>query len=372
METIAAAAALARKDLVSWFRTPVHVMASFVPTLIIMLLLGLILSGTETMPVAVVMDAPDDPLSQQFVETVQEIETAYYPWFEVVTEERQAAEELFKANRVLGVIEVPDITAKLEAGESAVVRLKVSNLNDDITKNFRQRVQEACLVFNEEVSGEAAVLVAAPVVADFHTFLPQDLPPLAFFGAGIVALAIVMGGINNAALLVAREFEEKTYRELVLGPSTVSIILGKWGSAVVQTLISVGLVWGLATAYCGFIPQGSVLPLLLLVVVGSVAFAGLGTLLALYFKQVIPAAIAGILFSIVGWWFGGVIWADIWPTVLQGVIAVFPSTYLMRAFTRGALLDVYTTYWLDVGILVAFGLITGVLAYVLLRRKMAV
>jgi ABC-type multidrug transport system permease subunit len=215
------------------------------------------------------------------------------------------------------------------------------------------------------------VQVSPSIKANFDTFLPKDLPAQVFFGAGLVALAILMGGINNACTLVAREFEENTYKELVLAPGAISIILGKWSSALVQTFISVGIVWGLAVLVCDFIPVGSIFPLLLLVLVGGLAFAGLGTLLGLYFKQVMPAAIAGMLFSIVGWWFGGVIWSDVWPQSMQGVIAAFPTTYLIRAFTKAALLDLYTTYWLDVGILIAFGLVTAVLSYILLRRKIA-
>ena len=372
METIRAAFALARKDLVSWFRTPIHVLLSFAPILVIMLLLGIFYAGAETMPVAVVMEAPDDPVSRQFVDTVKDMRTAHFPWFNVVTEDAKEAEELFEASRVLGVIEVPDLSAGLQAGQDAVVRLRIANLNDDITKNFRQRVQEACLAFNEKVQVQSSVRVYPAAQADFDTFLPADLPALAFFGAGLVALAIVMGSINNAATLVAREFEEKTYKELVLAPSTLSIVLGKWGSALVQTFISVALVWGLATVFCQFIPQGGLLPLLLLVLVGVVAFAGLGTLLGIYFKQVVPAAIAGMVFAIIGWWFGGMIWADIWPGALQGLIAALPTTYLIRAFTRASLLGLYTTYWLDVGVLVLFGAIMGVLAYVLLKRKIVV
>jgi ABC-2 type transport system permease protein len=371
METIRAALALARKDLVSWFRAPVHVLVSFAPIIVIMLVLGLVLGGGQTMAVAVVLDDPEDSMSQQFADTVRDIGTVNSPWFEVVTTDREEAEALFQKNKLLGIIEVPAITDQLQSGESATVRLRVSNLNDDITKNFRQRVQEACIVFDDRLQVSPVVPVSPSIKANFDTFLPEDLSPLVFFGAGLVALAILMGSINNACTLVAREFEENTYKELVLAPGTISIILGKWASALVQTFISVGIIWGLAVLFCDFIPSGSVFPLLLLVLVGGLAFAGLGTLLGLYFKQVIPAAIAGMLFSIVGWWFGGIIWADVWPQSMQGIIAAFPTTYLIRAFTKAALLDLYTTYWLDVGILLAFGLVTAVLSYILLKRKIA-
>jgi ABC-2 type transport system permease protein len=371
MEIFRAALVLAQKDLVSWFRTPVHVLVSFAPILVIMLIFGLFMGGAQTMPVAVVLDDPEDSMSLQFADTVRDIGTTNSPWFEVVTTDQEEAEALFLKNKLLGIIEVPAISDQLQSGESATIRLRVSNLNDDITKNFRQRVQEACLVFNDRLQVSSVAPVSPSIKANFKTFLPEDLSALVFFGAGLIALAILMGGINNACTLVAREFEENTYKELVLAPGTISVIMGKWTSALVQTFISVGIVWGLAALVCDFVPQGSLLPLLLLVLIGGLAFAGLGTLLGLYFKQVIPAAIAGMLFSIVGWWFGGIIWADIWPQSMQGIIAAFPTTYLIRAFTKAALLDLYTTYWLDVGILLAFGLVTAVLSYILLRRKIA-
>jgi ABC-2 type transport system permease protein len=347
------------------------VLVSFAPILVIMLIFGLFMGGVQTMPVAVVLDDPEDSMSRQFADTVRDIGTVNSPWFEVVTTDREEAEALFLKNELLGIIEVPAITGQLQSGESATIRLRVCNLNDDITKNFRQRVQEACIVFNDRLQVSSVAPVSPSIKANFKTLLPEDLSALVFFGAGLVALAILMGGINNACTLVAREFEENTYKELVLAPGTTSIILGKWASALVQTFISVGIIWGLAVLVCDFIPSSSILPLLLLVLVGGLAFAGLGTLLGLYFKQVIPAAIAGMLFSIVGWWFGGVIWADIWPQSMQGIIAAFPTTYLIRAFTKAALLNLYTTYWVDVGILLAFGLVTAVLSYILLRKRIA-
>jgi ABC-2 type transport system permease protein len=369
METIRAALSLARKDLISWFRTPVHILVCFAPILVIMLIFSLVLGGGQTMPVAVVLDNPDDPMSQQFAGTVRDIGTAHFSWFEVVTTDRKQAEELFEENKLLGIIEVPDITQELQSGGEAIVKLRIANFNDDITKNYRQRIQEACLVFNDRLQVSSVVAASPSIRAEFRTYLPEDLNPLVFLGAGLVALAIVMGGINNACSLVAREFEEKTYKELVLAPGTMSIIMGKWASALVQTFISAGIIWGVAALFCHFVPQGSLLPLLLLVIVGALAFAGLGTLLGLYFRQVIPAAVAGMLLAIVGWWFGGIIWADIWPQSMQGVIAALPTTYLIRAFTKAALLDLYTTYWFDIGILLIFGLTTAILSYILLRKR---
>jgi ABC-2 type transport system permease protein len=369
METIRTALALARKDLISWFRTPAHILVCFAPILVIMLIFSLVLGGGQTMPVAVVLDNPDDPISQQFADTVRDIGTAHFSWFDVKTTNRGEAEELFEDNKLLGIIEIPDITRELQSGGEATIELRIANFNDDITKNFRQRIQEACLVFSDRLQVSSVVAVSPSIRADFHTYLPEDPHPLVFLGAGLIALAIVMGGINNASSLVAREFEEKTYKELVLSPGTMSIIMGKWASALVQTFVSVGIIWGAAALLCHFIPQGNPLPLLLLVIIGSLAFAGLGTLLGLYFRQVIPAAVAGMLLSIVGWWFGGIIWADVWPQSMQGVIAVLPTTYLIRAFTKAALLDLYTTYWFDVGILLIFGLTTAVLSYILLRKR---
>jgi ABC-2 type transport system permease protein len=337
-----------------------------------MLIFGLVLGGDETMPVAVVLDNPDDPMSQQFSDTVRDIGTAHFFWFEVMATDREQAEELFRENRLLGIIEIPDITRELQSGENATIELRIANFNDDITKNYRQRIQEACLVFNDRLQVSSVVAASPSIRADFHTYLPEDLSPLVFLGAGLVALAIVMGGINNASSLVAREFEEKTYKELVLAPGTMSIIMGKWASALVQTLISVGIIWGVAARLCHFVPQGSLWPLFLLVIVGALAFAGLGTLLGLYFRQVISAAVAGILLAIVGWWFGGIIWADVWPQSMQGVVAALPTTYLIRAFTKAALLDLYTTYWFDVGVMLIFGLTTAVLSYILLRKRLTI
>jgi ABC-type multidrug transport system permease subunit len=304
--------------------------------------------------------------------TLEDIRVKHYPWFEIATTDRAQGEALFHDQKVLGLIEVPDIGDRLSRNENAVISLHINNLNDDITKNFRQRIQEACLVFNENEQAETSLNVLPPARAEFNTFLPEDLSALVFFGAGLVSLAIIMGGINNACTLVAREFEEKTYKELVLSPGTLSIVLGKWASALMQTFISVGFIWGLSIWLCHFIPVGNIVPLLFLVFIGALAFAGLGTLLGLLFRQVIPAAITGMLIAILGWWFGGMIWSDIWPDSIQGIIAVLPTTYLVRPFTKAALLGTYSTYWIDIAVLIVFGIVTGWLAFRLLKKRIAV
>ena len=73
METLRAAFALSRKDLVSWFRTPMHVLLSFAPILIMMLLFLFAFGGVGTMPVVVLLDNPDDPASIQFMNTLKDI-----------------------------------------------------------------------------------------------------------------------------------------------------------------------------------------------------------------------------------------------------------------------------------------------------------
>lgn len=127
-----------------------------------------------------------------------------------------------------------------------------------------------------------------------------------YMGASLLMFAILYASMVNTGSLVAREWEDRTAKAVVLSPRGLwPLIAGKWVAAFVQTfltMIFVALTLWLTLDYpvLGLGPQ-SWIPLLLLFLYGS----ALGVLLGVTLRRSLPlvpiaAVLAVVHFLVVG------------------------------------------------------------------------
>ncbi len=65
-------------------------------------------------------------------------------------EDNETAQEQFENGDVLGLITIPsNLSERLDAGEVVEISISINNINDDVTKNFLQRMQNALNYFND-------------------------------------------------------------------------------------------------------------------------------------------------------------------------------------------------------------------------------
>ena len=287
-------------DLKMWLRQPKLLLMSVIPLIVISLGVGFFMADVEVLPVGVVAESGDEASLRlkDYIMNLKSGSGAY--WFEATDED---AEEKYQSGEVLGLIVIPaNLSEKLDAGETVSIPVQINNINDDVTKNFVQRMQHAVNEFNDGLT-VAAETYAIPR-ATYTAEVSPDLKLIQYLCASVLGLTILLSAGTALAFSIAREFEDQTMKELVMGSHFFDIMGGKLLSATVQTLIVVTFILLEEWLVFGFMPADLLMQLPYLLA-GVILSAGIAVMVAVKIKQVLPAGIIVMVFNIGGWWLAG-------------------------------------------------------------------
>jgi len=353
-------------DLKMWFRQPKLVIMSVAPLLILSIFAGLFLAKTEVLPVAIVMEDGDSSAIElrDYLTNLKSGSGAL--WFDAQQDDNETAQEKFEQGEVLGLITIPaNLSERLSAGETVEIPIVINNINDDVTKNFIQRLQNAFNRFNDglQAGGTAYYIPTVDFIAD----TTPDLPLIQYLCASILGLAILMSASLAITFSIAREFEDGTLKELVMTPKLFNVLAGKFLSAVVQAFIVTLFILLEEKVVFGYLPANllSQIPYFFWGVLFSV---GLAAVIAAKIKQILPAGILVMVINIGGWWVsGGLAPSEAWTGLLRRIADYWPGTYFYQVYINASLLGGVS------GELVARNLvITGLFAAVMFAAAYAV
>jgi ABC-type multidrug transport system permease subunit len=312
-------------------------------------------------PTAVVME-DTGPYAQQFYNAM-----AHAHSFRLQTASAQEAQDLIEAGRIVAVVTIPaDFDSRLRQNLPVQVNVKVNNLNTDFTNDIRRAVPLSITLFYGKVFPHVVTVTPRE-----HDFYAQDTDYIPYLTVSILVLALTVGGLLQAGVPAAREWENATIKELLLSPaSRFAIVVGKMLGALVMGLVSVSLVLavlliiGVWPVHWGEVIGFTLLTLLIFIAYGTL----LGTLMKqrqaftlLAFASTLP------LFTLSGT-FGPISFN---PTIIQVIAQLFPPYYAVvleqHAF-HGFDLNTYGV-GLNVGILCGYAALLMVLAALVLRRS---
>lgn len=263
---------LARKDVRQWARDRQALVGPMLVPLVLMLICTVLFGyGGDEWNVALVNEGTG-AASRQFAGAIERSRGNISPYYRIITREPEEARQLVDEGRLQMAIYIPaDFDARLERGETPVLRTRVFNINTDMTKNVRLRLDHAIQDF----------LVArnsAPVRIEQFTTREEDVWRRAFIAGGALIVALLVGAALNTAIMVAREWERGTVKELVLAPGgRAAVSIGKLIAGLVATASNVAVTLVVAVALFGLrIPADRWLPLLGMGVLAALAAGGLG------------------------------------------------------------------------------------------------
>ena len=324
-------------DLKMWFRQPKLIIMSIAPLIIISIFAGFFLAKVEILPVAIVMK-DNDPAAVRLKDYLINLESGSgVTWFHAEEDGNAAALKKFENGEVLGLITIPsNLTRKLDSGAAVKIPININNINDDVTKNFIQRMQYAFNYFNEglECSGTVYHIPRVNFIAD----ISPDLPMLRYICASILGLAMLLGASLAIVFSIAREFEDGTIKELVMTPKLMNILGGKLLSATVQAFIVVVCILLVEWAVFGFLPKNMFMQLLYFFW-GALFSLGLAAIIASKMKRTLPAGILIMVINIGSWWVsGGLAPSEAWTGLLRIIADYWPGTYFYQAYINASLL----------------------------------
>ncbi|MTE21403.1 ABC transporter permease subunit [Streptomyces sp. TRM43335] len=226
--------AMVGKDLTVSRRNPTFVIITVLVPLVFVSLYALLTTVSTTQPVAVAKEG-DGPHSERMMRVLETMRNADGELFEIRTTDPRTAREMFADGEVGAVLTIPaEFDRRVEDGEPVALPLKVFNINADATKNFQLRTEHAVRVFSQQRSADVAL---TEVEEDSH--FSEDMKTTVYLGTSLIMFAVLYASMVNAGTLVAREWEERTAKPLVLTPTgTTPLLLGKWIGAGSQTVVS--------------------------------------------------------------------------------------------------------------------------------------
>jgi ABC-type multidrug transport system permease subunit len=267
------------------FRTaiPIHLVAIFQPTIMYLLMAGILVHPTFDMHV----DRPSTDQGWDLVSAMREVGSPIgLPYINPILIDWDGAGV---SRQVIAV------------GDQGGIPTAVQHyglIDSNLVKNFRNRLTAAALrMWNAEL-GSGAVIV------EEHAWLPRDVPYTVYFGMALLPMTAFMAASIMGAILTAQEFEFRTIVEYRLAPVSVALVLGaRLVRLVLSALISAGVLLVALGLVTGFWP-GSLLQVALILLPVAAIAGCLGVLAGLLTRRSIPAFLVGLVGSFVGWILG--------------------------------------------------------------------
>lgn len=187
------------------------------------------------------------------------------------------------------------------------------------------------------------VTIVLPVVvllffSSLSVFPTGTGAPVDFLLPGALALAVIASSLVNLGIATAYERNYGVLKRLGGSPLTrAGLLTAKMGAVLVVEVVQVLLLVAIATAALGWRPGPSATPIIvvLAVLLGTLAFAGLGLLMAGALRAEATLALANGLFLAFLLLGGIVLPLSHLPGPLATVAAVLPAAALADAFRVG-------------------------------------
>lgn len=282
---------LVKKDLLITIRNPLLFILSIIIPVVFVFLYSLITQMSATNPIVLARNSYG-PASDRFVKILSNMQSVDGKYFEIETMKAQKAWERYKKREITGLVDIPqNFDRNIEAGKKIKVKLYVHNLNSDATKNLQLRLDNAIYLFQKKYKN-------LDIKETFSKF-KHDISMKLYVGVGLLMFGIIYSAIINTGNLLAREWEDRTAKMIILTPKGfMPLIIGKYLTAFLETIISSFLIIIVMSLTLDF-PVLFIRPVLLLYFLILFFFgASLGTILGVLIKKTLPIVTLGATLSI--------------------------------------------------------------------------
>jgi ABC-2 type transport system permease protein len=330
-----------RKDLTEFYRIKARLVAMIALPVVLMVLFGYMFpsGGTVThIPIAVVEQDQSTTglsLAAKFMYAAQSSGMFNVVAFSDISE---AENELTLGNIYAIVIFQQGVGQQLLSTGQADVQVTLDQLNPSLDGAIRAETMEVFSSMSSELaasfSGVLPGAPASPLTVQFQGLIPGAPSSFEFLAPGFIATSVIIGGLSGLAMTFSREKELGTLDGLLMTPvSRLSIIFGKGSAQVVRGLISGTLVFILSIVLFGVQVYGNLLLMALVLVLGVLAFTGIGILATTFVSDQESAQLIMLMIQFPMIFLSGVLYPVIQlPWWLKTISSFLPLTYIVSAF----------------------------------------
>lgn len=277
---LSALLSLTKKDALQSFRNPLFFVISILVPLIFVALYAFMVHVSTTNPI-VVANHSEGEYSDHLLDIMETMGVADGKYYEIKTVEPEKAYQLYETNQAIALLDIPaNFDDNLANGKQGLLDLQVMNMNSDDVKNFQIRLDHAIYLYQQQYHPNESI-----DMIEYQAF-EEDIPIKHYLAAALLMFTILYSGMVNTGVLLAKEWEDRTAKSLVLTPlGYVPLIASKWITAFFQTIISTVVTLWILHLLLGF-PVAQLNGLVWLnVVLLFIYSAAIGTLLGVWFQQ---------------------------------------------------------------------------------------
>lgn len=284
--------ALMVKDLRVTARAPLFALISVLVPVVFTVLYAIVIHVSTTATIAVA-DEDHSPQSQALVQVMRDMHNDDGPYYEILTTDAPSAREMYDNGQVGALLTIPAGFGHQSRSGAGRVELQLVNINADGTKNQHIRLEEALRQFNTNRPDTHALKITE------STQLDHDIPVTVYLGSALMVFAALYAGMVNAGVAVAREWEDRTAKTLVMSPSGAgALIAGKWLATVATSAVTLAVAGAGIAGVLGY-PVWKIGPLSLLsLTVAWIYGAAIGTLLGAILRKSLPLVPVAVILAV--------------------------------------------------------------------------
>lgn len=287
------------KDLRLWARDRQAMLAPMILPIVLMFIATVLFGfGGDEWNIAVVNDS-DGPRAASFVQAINQSRSDISPYFNIVTTDSAEGTRLVDEGRLQLMVTIPaDFDRTVAAGGTPTLETRTFNINTDMMKNARLRLDRV-------LQDWGVTQGKSPVTIDQITDRPHDVWRKSFIGGSASILAIMVGAALNTAIMMAREWEHDTHKEIRLAPNAqTAVIAGKLIAGIVSGAVVTAVTLTLAITLFGLrIPTDRIPLLIVYAGLTALASSSIGLAIGAWLKDfravqpVLLVTLAGSFFA---------------------------------------------------------------------------
>lgn len=269
------------KDIKQWARDRQALFAPLLLPIVLMFIATVLFGfGGDQWNIGLV-DKSGGTFAASLTQEIEDSHSDISPYFTIVTHDEDEAQQLVEEGRLHMVITIPDgFDEAIATGQTPTLDTRVYNINTDMMKNARLRLDRVLQDWGSERG-------LSPITIDQITTRPDDIWRRSFIGGSAVVLAVMVGAALNTALIMAREWEHRTVKEIQVAPrARIGIIAGKIVAGLLAGMVSTAITLLFATTLFGLrLPPERIPMLMLYAGLTAIGFAGFGLAVGAWLKD---------------------------------------------------------------------------------------
>ena len=393
-KTLSHSAWIAHKDLLEFSRNRVMLVMLFVFPLFMMIMTGYIFpsgNNVKDMPVAIVnLDnynntghpGPESLMVYSGVKAAND--HAHFFVLKNLSSEAKAKDAIKHGSKMGALILAANFTDNLRHNGQGYVTILYDQSNPTISAEIsgvlngivsQIATQHAVQAVNHTAGialNISKTMVTPYTVANKGT-IPGNPSYFQFLAPGMMMMVVMMGAMTGLPRAIAYEKDSGTLDGVLVAPtSRFSIILGKVMAQTVRAFIQGFVVLLLAIVLFGVTVHGSILLVVLMLLIGTFSFIGLGIMITTVASDEETASTIMMVIQFPMMFLSGVLFPiQQMPWYMQAVAKVMPLTYAAQAMRKiiilgAGLQDIMT----ELIILVVFGVVLLGISIPLFKRAM--